>query len=90
MAEHQAGADMKELAERWSVHRTTVAGQLRRAGVALRRQGLSYEHLREAVRLYGEGWSLHRLSQRYECDAETVRTYLSGAGLRMRKPWERP
>ena len=45
VAEYQAGADMKDLATRWGVHRTTVAGHLRRAGVDLRRQGLSDEQL---------------------------------------------
>lgn len=89
VAEYQAGADMRELAVRWQVHGTTVAGHLRRAGVELRRQGLSEEQLTEAVRLYGEGWSLQRLAERYVCDAETVRTYLGRAGMRMRRPWER-
>ncbi len=88
-AEYQAGADMRGLAERWAVHRTTVAGHLRRAGVKLRRQGLSDEQLAEAVRLYGEGWSLQRLTERYECDAETVRTYLKRVDVGMRRPWER-
>ncbi len=89
MAEYQAGADMKELAGRWGVHRTTVAGHLRRDGTELRRQGLSDQQLGEAMRLYGNAWSLQRLAERYECDAETVRTYLKRAGVRLRRPWER-
>ncbi len=89
VAEYQAGANMRELAVRWQVHRTSVAGHLRRAGVELRRQGLSDEQLSEAARLYGEGWSLQRLAERYSCDDETVRAYLKRAGVRMRRPWER-
>ncbi len=89
VAKYQAGADMRELVEQWGIHRTTVAGHLRRAGVELRRQGLSDEQLSEAMRLYGEGWSLQRLAERYCCDAETVRTYLKQTGVRMRQPWER-
>lgn len=89
VAEYQVGADMNELAARWDVHRTTVAGHLRNAGVALRRRGLSVEQLGEAVQLYGEGWSLQRLAERIGCDAETVRTHLLRAGVRMRRPWER-
>ena len=54
-AEYQAGKDIKALAVRWGMHRTTVAAQLRRAGVALRRQGVPADRLDEAVRLYGEG-----------------------------------
>ncbi len=89
VAEYQAGADMRQLAQRWDVHRTTVAGHLRRAGVDLRRQGLSEEQRREAGRMYCEGWSLQRLAERYGCDAETVRAYLKRSGVRMRKPWKR-
>ncbi len=89
VAEYQAGADMKELAKRWDLHRTTVAGHLRRAGVELRRQGLLTEQLSEGAQLYVEGWSLQRLAERYGCDAETVRTSLKRAEVRMRRPWER-
>ncbi len=46
---------MKTLAARWGLHRTTVAGHLRGAGVRPRRQGIPDERLAEAVRLYGEG-----------------------------------
>jgi hypothetical protein len=46
---------MKGLAARWDLHRTTVAAQLRRAGVELRRQGIPAEQLDDAVRLYAEG-----------------------------------
>ncbi len=89
MAEYQAGADMRELAKRWDVHRTTVAGHLRRAEVQLRRQGLTDEQLAEAARLYAEGWSCQRLAERYSCDDETARQRLKAAGVRLRKPWER-
>jgi len=50
--EYRAGDSMKALAARWALHRSTVAGHLRHAGVQLRRQGLSEEQLREGVRLY--------------------------------------
>ena len=80
---------MKHLAKRWGVHRTTVAAHLQRAGVALRRQGLSDQQLGEAVHLYDHGWSLQRLAERFGCDAETVRSYLKRAEVRRRSPWER-
>lgn len=88
-AEYEGGASMKELAVRWGLHRTTVAAQLRQAGVQLRRQGIPDDHLDEAVRRYGDGWSCQRLAQRYGCDAETVRQALTRAGVRLRAPWER-
>lgn len=80
---------MKALAARWGMHRATVAAQLRRAGVELRRQGLPDDRINEAVRLYGEGWSLLRLAERYSCDDETVRQALMRKGVRLRRPWER-
>ncbi len=89
VVEYQAGADMRELAVRWQVHRTTVAGHLRRAGVELRRQGLSEKQLSEAVRLYGNGWSLQRLAERSGCGAETVRQSLKSANVQLPKPRER-
>ncbi|MEX5718209.1 hypothetical protein [Geodermatophilus maliterrae] len=89
VAEYQAGKDIKALAVRWGMHRTTVAAQLRRAGVALRRQGVPTDRLDEAVQLYGAGWSCQRLAERYGCDDETVRQALKRVGIRLRAPWER-
>jgi DNA-directed RNA polymerase specialized sigma24 family protein len=86
IADYQAGASMEELAAQWQLHRTTVAAQLRRAGVELRRQGLPAERMDEAVRLYGEGWSCQRLAERYNCDDETVRQVLKRAGVSIRPP----
>jgi hypothetical protein len=53
------------------LHRTTVAAQLRQAGVKLRHQGVPDALLDEAIQLYGDGWSCQRLAERYGCDAET-------------------
>jgi hypothetical protein len=80
---------MTVLADRWRVHRTTVAGHLRRGRVTLRRQGLPIERLDEAIGLYCEGWSCQRLAERYGCDDETVRQALKRSGVNYRAPWER-
>jgi predicted DNA-binding protein YlxM (UPF0122 family) len=66
-----------------------VAAQLRRAGVALRRQGISADRLDEAIRLYDDDWSCQRLAERYDCDDETVRQALKRVGVTLRMPWER-
>lgn len=87
--QYLAGSDMHELAAQWDLHRTTVAAHLRRAGVELRRQGLSDGQLVEGGQLYSQGWSLQRLADRYSCDAETIRQQLKAVGVIMRKPWER-
>lgn len=81
---------MVVLAERWDLHRTTVANHLRRRGVQLRREGLTSAAVTEALRLHEEGWSLQRLAERLVCDAETVRQALKRAGVLLRRPWERP
>lgn len=80
---------MKLLATRWGLHRTTVAGHLRRGDVRLRRQGVSDTDLAEAARLYGEGWSCLRLAAHYDCAGETIRHALHHAGIQLRAPWER-
>lgn len=87
--EYRAGASMKDLANQWRLHRTTVAAHLRRAGVAPRRRGVPAARLLEAVRLYGQGWSCKRLAERYGCDDETVRQALKRADVSLRAPWER-
>ncbi len=89
LSEYRAGASMKDLADQWRLHRSTVAAHLGRAGVALRRRGVPDARLGEAVRLYGEGWSCQRLAERYGCDDETVRQALKRAGVSLRAPWER-
>jgi DNA-binding CsgD family transcriptional regulator len=88
-AEYQAGDSMQQLADRWNLHRTTVADHLHRAGVTIRQRGISPERLDEAIQLYGEGWSCQRLAERFDCDDETVRQTLKRAGVKLRKPWER-
>lgn len=89
VAEYEAGDDMTVLAKTWSLHRTTVALHLQRAGVALRRQGLNPTQIDQAVRLYAEGWSCLRLGERFGCSAETVRQELKRHGVRLRSPWDR-
>jgi len=72
VAAYQAGADMKTLAQRWGVHRQTVAAHLRQAGVPLRQKGLTPEQIAEAASLYAGGWTLARLGGRYGCHPTVV------------------
>jgi lambda repressor-like predicted transcriptional regulator len=89
VAEYLSGASMLALARQWGLHRTTVAEQLRRAGVEIRQRGIPLEKLDEAIRLYEKGWSCVRLAELYNCDDETVRQTLRRAGVRLRAPWDR-
>ena len=80
---------MDELAVVFGVHRTSVAACLRRMDVQLRGQGLNDEQLREAKKLYGQGWSLARLGERYECHTTTVHQAFAREGVPRRRPRER-
>jgi transposase-like protein len=88
-AAYEAGASVKDLAAQWGIHRTTVAAQLRQAGVRLRGTGVPANCLDDAVQLYRDGWSCQRLAERYDCNATTVWKVLQQAGVRLRAPWER-
>jgi DNA-directed RNA polymerase specialized sigma24 family protein len=86
VSEYEAGATIQALAAEHRVYRTTVTAILQRAGVPLRRRGLSPHQAVEAVQLYSEGWSTAELGRRYGVDDMTVRRRLLAAGVGMRRP----
>jgi hypothetical protein len=59
--EYEQRASVKDLAQRFGIHRLTVTALLRRHGVELRRAGLTPEQIRTAEGLYRQGWSLASL-----------------------------
>lgn len=64
LAAYEAGDSTYQLAERFGIHRQTVAATLRRASVAtrgLQRVKLTEEQRDEAQRLWDEGVSYHRI-----------------------------
>jgi transposase len=77
---------VKELAQRFGIHRLTVTALLRRYGVELRRSGLDPAEVQVAARLYRQGWSLARLGEEYDVDSTTVWRALRAAGVKMRPP----
>lgn len=83
---YRAGVRIKDLARRFDVHRTTVTSLLLRHDVELRPVGLSPDQVRDAARLYRDGWALARLGQKFDVDDMTVRRYLLLAGVVMRSP----
>ena len=88
VASYRAGADTTGLSKTFGIHRRTVVIHLKRQGVPLRRDGLPAKHIKTAVRLYGEGWSLARIGTKFGTTANTVRTRLLEEGVEIRKPWE--
>jgi uncharacterized protein (DUF433 family) len=82
------GDTIDQLATTFGVHRTTVIAHLERQG-APRRSGIVANNIDEAIRLYKEGWSLARVGEHFDVDAETVRRALRTAkvALRPRNGW---
>jgi transposase-like protein len=52
----------------------------------MRMRGLSAEQIEQAVKLYEGGWSLARISRRFDVNAGTVQARLVERGVRMRDP----
>jgi hypothetical protein len=77
---------VKELAQRFGIHRLTVTALLQRNGVELRRSGLVASEIPRAAELYRQGWSLARLGASYGVDPTTVWRALCAAGVAMRSP----
>jgi transposase len=82
--EYEQQASVKELAQRFGIHRVTVTALLRRHGVELRRPGLALDDIPAAASLYRQGWSCARLGERFGVDAATVWRALRSAGVAMR------
>jgi transposase len=88
-AAYRDGKTIKELAQRYGVHRTTVSALLRLFDVEIRQRGLSANEVTAAARLYVQGWSLARLGSKYGVDSTTVWRALRAAGVVMRPPSHR-
>jgi DNA-binding IclR family transcriptional regulator len=84
--EYELGASVKELAQRFGIHRTTVTKQLQQHGVELRRAGLTSDDVTTASVLYADGWSLAKLGRKFDVDATTVWRALRISGVTMRTP----
>jgi len=81
---YRDGATVYELAERFSIHRTTVSGHLHRRGIKMRMLGLDDQQLDLAIRLYEQGWSVSRIGGHCGANGGTVWLALRRRGVRMR------
>jgi hypothetical protein len=78
---------MADLAKDHCLQRKSVSALLRRAGVPIRARRLPSEAvIKEAIRLYEQGWSLARIGDRLEFDHQTIRRHLMLRGVVMRSP----
>ena len=81
VGDYLAGMSVKELAERYGIHRATVFSHLRRRNVPSRRPGLGIDEKAEAVRLARAGVSMRAIGRRMGVDRKAVRAALAEAGL---------
>jgi len=92
--EYTAGSTVNQLANKYSVHRTTVLAHLERQHVDRRRitRRLTDADVEDAARLYEAGNSLKATARRFEVDAETLRREFARAGIqtRPRRGWMDP
>jgi hypothetical protein len=75
---------MEDLGDEFGIDRRTVSDHLRRAKVSVRRGRLSTKDVREAARLYEEGWSSGRLAEKFDVSADSVLKVLRRAGVAIR------
>lgn len=85
VARYEAGATVRELAERFGIHRVTVTAQLQRVGIPTRKAGLGADQAGEVMRLYEQGWSARKLAKNYEVSDHTIAAELRRAGVRLRR-----
>jgi lambda repressor-like predicted transcriptional regulator len=81
---YRAGATVLELAEEAGLHRMTVSGILKRAGVTLRLGSMGTEDIALARRLYKSGLSLARVAEQVPFNPNTIRMELVRHGVAMR------
>jgi DNA-binding transcriptional ArsR family regulator len=84
ITQYRGGATVYDLAERYSIHRSTVSAHLHRRGVKMRRLGLGEQRVDLAIRLYKRGWSVARIGSHFGVTGGTVWLALRARGVRMR------
>ncbi|QHK19831.1 hypothetical protein GU243_08890 [Pseudarthrobacter psychrotolerans] len=89
-ARYQQGWSSRQLAEVYSVSKTSIVALLREAGVPIRRQGLSDSYVQEITKHYAAGASLAAIGNAYGVSADTVRKLLLKHGITLRNPWDHP
>jgi len=90
--DYEAGMSIGEIAERYSVGKTTVAKRLREAGVEIRPSGTRYARAlteRRLRTLYVEkGWTAQRIAQEFGCATGTVYNWLRAHRIPPKRPRE--
>lgn len=88
-ADYEAGRSTTWLMQAYHLGKGTVLNMLAEQGVKMRGQGIPDDRIEKVIDLYKSGWSLLRVAEHVGCSGETVRQALLGAGITLRKRWER-
>ncbi|MFV0258625.1 MAG: helix-turn-helix domain-containing protein [Acidimicrobiales bacterium] len=78
--EYRQGVPVRELAERYGVHRQTVSDHARRHGLAPRHRTLSADERALIVSLRQGGSTLNEIAERVRVSERTVRNILRAEG----------
>ncbi len=76
---------MQKLADRFGVDRTTILRRLQGLGLRTRFSKLEQDEVQVAAELYRSGWTIDELARQHHVAASTVRAYLLGAGVMLRR-----
>lgn len=88
-ARYSQGASSRQLAETYSVSKTSIVALLREKGISIRYQGINDSQIQEIIQHYAAGASLAATGDTYGVSAETVRNLLMKHGFTLRNPWDR-
>lgn len=83
---YESGEPTTALAKSFKVSKSTILGILTTANVKMRRQPLTSKEVREATRLYEQGFSLSQIVDRMGLKQDTIRLALKVAGVKLRPP----
>jgi DNA-directed RNA polymerase specialized sigma24 family protein len=86
--QYVGGSTIRELAETFRVHRSTVTALLERGSVARRRKGLSPNEAHLAAQLYEEGLSFATIGKRLGFSGDTVRRRLYKEDIAIRRHFD--
>ena len=81
-----SGMPVRQIAERFGVHRTTITQLATKAGVKMRSQTLSRSARKEACELYDSGRSLAQVAENPGVSPSAVRSAVLSCGGTLRPP----
>lgn len=85
VTEYEQGVPVRELTERYNVHRTTVTEHARRNGLSLHRRSLDEDERVKVAGLYEDGLLTGMIAERLGVSTGAVRIALTKEGVEVRR-----